>query len=133
MIFGSRLAGPAAAREQQGWAEERPKEPDNCCMSGCVNCVWDLYREEMEEWAARQRKAHTGFVAGEADKARKMRGRGRRKEAEVQGEGGIGDNDGGYEGIDIAEEGLFEGIPVGIKEFMKTEKRLRERREARKA
>ena len=103
-------------------------------MSGCVNCVWDLYREEMEEWAARQRKAHTGFVAGEADKARKMRGRGKRKEGDVQGEGGVGDSDdggiGSYEGMDVAQEGLFEGVPVGIREFMNTEKRLRERREA---
>ena len=103
-------------------------------MSGCVNCVWDLYREEMEEWAARQRKAHAGFVAGEADKARKMRGRGKRKEGDVQGEGGVGDSDdggiGGYEGMDVVQEGLFEGVPVGIREFMNTEKRLRERREA---
>ena len=34
VVFGSRLAGPAEAREKQGWAEARPKEPDNCCMSG---------------------------------------------------------------------------------------------------
>ncbi|KAK0796789.1 hypothetical protein LTR75_010090 [Friedmanniomyces endolithicus] len=26
----------------------RPEEPENCCMSGCVNCVWDLFRDEME-------------------------------------------------------------------------------------
>ena len=130
VIFGSRLAGPAEAREKQGWAEARPKEPDNCCMSGCVNCVWDLYREEMEEWAARQRKAHTELVVGEADKARKMRGRGKRKEAEAQGEGDA-DSDGGigvYKGVDLAEEGLFEGVPVGIREFMNTEKRLREKK-----
>lgn len=35
---------------------ERPQEPDNCCMSGCVNCVWDVYREEVEEWASRKKE-----------------------------------------------------------------------------
>ena len=88
----------------------------------------------MEEWAARQRKAHMELVAGEADKARKMRGRGKRKEAEEQGDGGVYSDNGGtgtYKGVDLAEEGLFEGVPVGIREFMNTEKRLRERKEAR--
>ena len=134
VVFGSRLAGPAEAREKQGWAEARPKEPDNCCMSGCANCVWDLYREEMEEWAARQRKAHTELIAGEADKARKMRGRGKRKEAEAQGQVRADSDYGGtgaYKGVDLAEEGLFESIPVGIREFMNTEKRLREQKQAR--
>ena len=88
----------------------------------------------MEEWAARQRKAHTEFVAGEADKARKMKGRGKRKEGDTQGldsGGGNGDATGSFEGTDLTEERLFEGVPVGIREFMNTEKRLRERKEAR--
>jgi hypothetical protein len=27
-----------------------PEPPDNCCMSGCVHCVWDLYEEELQEY-----------------------------------------------------------------------------------
>lgn len=24
-----------------------PDEPDNCCMSGCANCVWIVYAQEL--------------------------------------------------------------------------------------
>lgn len=86
-------------------------------MSGCVNCVWDAYREEVEAWAMRRREA-ARLIGGEEEerekrKARKMRGRGKRKVD-----------------VDVDDEGsLFEGVPVGIREFMATEKRLREKRE----
>ena len=102
VIFGSRLVGPAV-RRQEGWARERPEEPDNCCMSGCVNCVWDAYREEVEAWAARRRQRE-----GESADAR---GVGERDEAQTVSRG----------------EELFQGVPVGIREFMALEKRLKER------
>ena len=60
-------------------------------MSGCVNCVWDAYREEVEAWAAKM---------------------GRVKEERLANEG----------------EELFKGVPVGIREFMATEKKLREKK-----
>lgn len=135
-FFGSRLESPATARAQRGWAEARPAEPDNCCMSGCVNCVWDLFREEMEEWATRQKLAHRMEVTMESEKARTMRGRGKRKGSEEDSEAGVGDMDGGsgdFEGMDVDQEGLFAGVPIGIREFMNTEKRLREKRERENA
>ncbi len=109
------------ARGERG--EERPAEPDNCCMGGCVNCVWDAYREEVEEWARARRRREEG-------ERRDVSTRGSGEESKMRGmdEGGVGDLDevgglGGWEG-----EGLFEGVPVGIREFMNTEKRLKERR-----
>lgn len=107
VIFGSRLAGPAA-REKKGWAQERPPEPDNCCMSGCVNCVWDAYREEVEEWAAK----------GLAGKSSVSDAR-----AVVQGQQGGTATD----TKEFQREDLFGGVPVGIREFMALEKRLREK------
>ncbi len=89
-------------------------------MSGCVNCVWDNYRDELEEWA---RKSHEARVAS----------------ARARGEGGSGsvDDDGGGSetnwgtglgmGTGTGAEDLFGGVPVGIREFMRTEKRLKER------
>ncbi|KAL8991653.1 MAG: hypothetical protein Q9169_007781 [Polycauliona sp. 2 TL-2023] len=130
ILFGTPLAGPSAARRRAGYDDTRdtltrPREPDNCCMSGCVNCVWDAYREEVEAWAAR-RKENMSMADGkeelEKKKAREMRGRGRRLV------GGIKGSQGEYAGGED-DAVLFEGVPVGIREFMKTEKRLKEKRE----
>lgn len=95
--------------------------------------MWDLFREEVEEWAARQTQAHRSGVARMSEKARTMRGRGRRDRG-VKSEG-VGDSHGtdeGYDAVDLEQEGLFDKLPVGIREFMNTEKRLRERRQAEK-
>ncbi len=107
-------------------------------MSGCVNCVWDAYREEVEEWAAAARRkgsegdTERGAVSG---RRRRVGGGGG---GDGGDEGGVGDLDGmgGFGGVDMRGEdgeGLFEGVPVGIREFMNTEKRLRDRRAAERA
>ena len=99
-------------------------------MSGCVHCVWDLYREEMEEWAERQRRRENamGALVG----TMRDKGVGEAGTKGQDNEGRVGDLDGmgdGYDGMDVSNEGLFESIPIGIREFMNTEKRLRERKE----
>ncbi|KAK0319525.1 hypothetical protein LTR82_009592 [Friedmanniomyces endolithicus] len=116
----------------------RPEEPENCCMSGCVNCVWDFFRDEMEEWAARSGEAR------EKGKAMERRAIGRGMGLAGVGEGaashvgGSMDDDGGGSETGWAEgemggdgrdghEDLFADIPVGIREFMKTEKKLKQR------
>lgn len=35
-------------------------------MSGCVNCVWDLYRDEMEAWATATAEAEQRLAAQDA-------------------------------------------------------------------
>ncbi|KIW13708.1 hypothetical protein PV08_08899 [Exophiala spinifera] len=112
----------------------RPAEPDNCCMSGCVHCVWDDYRDDVEAWAARVREAQSKSPNRQTDdpKARLSR-------PEVHEASGSMDEDGGgSEGLWTTpsvpedEDALFAEIPVGIREFMATEKRIRERKRAKK-
>ncbi|KAJ3052981.1 hypothetical protein HK097_005290 [Rhizophlyctis rosea] len=33
-----------------------PAPPTDCCMSGCVHCVWDIYQEALEDYRADKRK-----------------------------------------------------------------------------
>lgn len=82
-------------------------------MSGCVNCVWDIYRDDLEEWAAKSREAQM--------KEMQMR--------RADESGTMDDDGGGSETNWSVSEGqdLFANVPVGIREFMKTEKILKER------
>ena len=142
VVFGSRLAGPAERRREIDKASQniagilvppKPEEPDNCCMSGCVNCVWDLFRDELEEWAEKSGEARI--------KLQKQRSKGQAtgmmtKEPGMPGHVAVSmDDDGGgsetnWAGMESFGEGgrdLFADIPAGIREFMKTEKRLKEK------
>ncbi|KAL0933818.1 oxidoreductase-like protein [Colletotrichum truncatum] len=102
----------------------RPDEPDNCCMSGCVNCVWDRFREEMEEWSAANAEAQM-----------KLREQQKAKDGVAADTMSMDDDGGGSEtnwvpkdpkiAKDMWDEKLYGDIPVGIREFMKTEKKLK--------
>ncbi|MCJ1384130.1 hypothetical protein MMC17_007246 [Xylographa soralifera] len=121
VVFGSRLVGPARRREIESQSTSiagilvppRPQEPDNCCMSGCVNCVWDLYRDDVEEWAAKSREARMKEVQARGS----------------EGSGSIDDDGGGSETnwTQAESQDLFADVPIGIREFMRTEKLLKER------
>ena len=142
VVFGSRLAGPVERREALDRASQmvagvlvppKPAEPDNCCMSGCVNCVWDLYRDEMEEWAAKSAEARQKMTA------QRTSGQGTGTMASGSGTpshvavsmdddgGGSETNWAGEESFGEGNVDLFSSVPVGIREFMKTEKKLKER------
>jgi hypothetical protein len=162
VIFGSRLAGPSERAERLAAIKNRsqliggvlvppkPDEPDNCCMSGCVNCVWDLYRDDMEEWAAASKAAERHLRAEEAGVGATEDSMATRPEIRVgereldHGAVSMDDDGGGTSGNwdvgnvagqgagtklskDFWDEELYRNIPVGIREFMKQEKRLKER------
>ena len=113
----------------------RPEEPDNCCMSGCVHCVWDDYRDEVERWAFQLRQAQAKAHGVGMDRSPKV-GMSRPEVADASIS--MDDDGGGSEALWDSEstvalgEDLFQGIPVGIREFMATEKRLRDRKKKKR-
>lgn len=139
IVFGTRLAGPGRSSRYDPGASApwktingvpippRPEEPDNCCMSGCVHCVWDDYRDEMEEWAALLAQAKAKSSKSKSPKV--ISGAIPRTPADEPASMSMDDDGGGSEtnwSIPGSDEDLFSDIPVGIREFMKTEKRLKE-------
>jgi len=129
-------------------------------MSGCVNCVWDRYRDEMEEWASRTAEAERRLAAAEAGEEigvteDSMEGVEAGREIELgvhdevadRGAASMDEDGGGSVGNwetgpsvaatgkdgsgrivkDFWDEELYKNVPVGIREFMKQEKRLKEK------
>jgi hypothetical protein len=140
VVFGSRLAGPGERKAEIDAQTQniagvmvppRPTEPDNCCMSGCVNCVWDMYRDEVEEWAAKSAEARAAMQAqrdGRTGTGTMVAGQGTPTHVATS----MDDDGGGSEtnwsaGLSVSQENLFNDIPVGIREFMKTEKMLKQK------
>ncbi|CEP61989.1 Dpc25p LALA0_S04e05204g [Lachancea lanzarotensis] len=67
-VFGGRIKGDpprSSSRVVRGQTRkiagilvpQKPPEPDNCCMSGCVNCVWEMYNEDLREWKDKRKEA----------------------------------------------------------------------------
>lgn len=160
IVFGTALAGPAARAERLRQMREKgkmiagvlvppkPEEPDHCCMSGCVNCVWDTFREDMEEWLvataeAGRRVAAAAPAAAAAGTAGKTGDEPGPFLASQPPVAASMDDDGGGseanwdsgavrpEGVKISKDlwsdDLYRDIPVGIREFMKQEKKLKEK------
>ncbi|KAF3480755.1 uncharacterized protein GIQ15_06102 [Arthroderma uncinatum] len=152
IVFGTRLAGPgysstrynpATTPPKSTWhtingvpIPPRPEEPDNCCMSGCVHCVWDDYRDDVEAWAQRINEAKKRDPPRRGAKKKKAAGplhdmrQAPRKEVD-SASASMDDDGGGSQAswnTDTSADALFADIPVGIREFMKTEKRLKEKR-----
>ncbi|KAM0533418.1 hypothetical protein ACHAP1_006129 [Verticillium nonalfalfae] len=151
LVFGEIRSGPRARAERLAAARAktvtiagvlvppRPVEPDNCCMSGCVNCVYDLFQEELEEWSAAKKEAEARLAAQQAEALAETEAEQASSSSSSAGNDGSVDDDGGGSELNWVpqppeqgpakhawDEGLYADIPVGIREFMKTEKRLKE-------
>jgi hypothetical protein len=119
----------------------KPEEPDNCCLSGCVNCVWDRYRDEMEDWAGKsaeaERRVAAAEIGGTVEVTEESMDAVEDGAGMDMGETGMDDDGGGRVANwdaspkrmakDFWDEELYKNVPVGIREFMKQEKRLKEK------
>lgn len=41
---------------------DKPQVPENCCMSGCINCVWETYYDDIYDWEEKQKLAAMSLV-----------------------------------------------------------------------
>lgn len=117
----------------------KPEEPDNCCMSGCVNCVWDAYGDEVEAWSSAKREAREAISKLSGDEKSEAEGKLGIKPTTaaapavnaaagaVDASMSMDDDGGGSQMVDLPDDPLKD-VPVGIREFMKQEKKLKERK-----
>ncbi|SGZ52028.1 CIC11C00000000417 [Sungouiella intermedia] len=72
-VFGGRIAGEtrqSSSRMNVGEPRmiagvevpDKPGEPDNCCMSGCINCVWEMYNDDVKDWNRKRKEAAEKLV-----------------------------------------------------------------------
>ncbi|PBP22089.1 hypothetical protein BUE80_DR007076 [Diplocarpon rosae] len=154
ILFSSRLSSPLERRSEIKkkstlvagvWVPPKPDEPDNCCMSGCVSCVWDRYGDELLEWATARKEADAALRNDKGADIGKKRiiSRADSGTGVALGDGEKGDHhmaismDDDRDGSDtnwrkgletgFTGEELLKDVPVGIREFMKQEKRLKEK------
>ena len=45
----------------------RPDEPNNCCMSGCIDCVWELYKEDLADWKQKRKEIRHKLLVERTD------------------------------------------------------------------
>lgn len=140
-VFGGRIKGEtreSSSRMNVGKPRmiagvkvpDRPMEPDNCCMSGCINCVWELYNDDVKEWNAKRKEA--------AEKLSKKGGVWPAdfhppvqflKPENLPGEFARPDSD----ARKLEENEAWGNVPVLIRVFAEMEKKMREKRKQREA
>ncbi|KPV71529.1 uncharacterized protein RHOBADRAFT_47707 [Rhodotorula graminis WP1] len=86
----------------------KPPEPDECCMSGCATCVYDLYLEDVEHFHAEALERRERVL----DVLRRQRGGAAGREGEGESEGGRARVWGTSEEEDGAPSGWGEAVDV---------------------
>lgn len=129
IVFYSRLAGypvetpVSVALNYAGViVPPRPEQPLNCCQSGCIHCVWDLYREDVEEYQL-QRTAARKALRAEGRVIPPELGGPTKSPARTEGTGA---NDGGEE--EAPERSMIEDLSPQLQAFIQLEKDLKAKR-----
>lgn len=146
-VFGTRLTGAdreSSSRIVRGEPRviggikvpEKPTEPDNCCMSGCINCVWEMYNDDVKEWKllrqqAAQRLVQRGGRWPENFHApvKMLKRENLPISVELKYYGTSSDDDGSP--VMVEEEDGWGNIPVSIQVFAQMEKRLKDKKRAK--
>ncbi|EGV61831.1 hypothetical protein PSN45_000515 [Yamadazyma tenuis] len=143
-IFGGRIRGDtrtSSSRLTRGqprniagvMVPDKPPEPDNCCMSGCINCVWEMYRDDVKEWnekrfeAAAKINEQGGDFIWPHDFHPPVQHLG---ESHIPEEFKEQKKDGSAEGRD---DDTWSNVPVAIRVFAEAEKKIKARKKQREA
>ncbi|CAN6649628.1 hypothetical protein TRVA0_024S00188 [Trichomonascus vanleenenianus] len=128
LVFGSLGSREASRQDAEMRARliagvkvpAKPEEPTNCCMSGCVNCVWELYKDELEDWRHTRHKAKEALMKNPTTPW-----------PEDFGPEPDRSSDTALLKPQEEESDSWAGIDVSIRAFIETEKRLRKKRQQR--
>lgn len=98
----------------------RPQEPNNCCMSGCIDCVWEGYKEELSDWQSQRNKIKKKLLTERTDLKWPVEMLGPEPEARKTGAP--------LEAENTVLKSADDELSPSIAAFLKTEKRLKEKK-----
>lgn len=139
-VFGGRIKGDSpqsSSRISRGESRviagitvpDKPPEPDNCCMSGCINCVWELFNDDLKHWndkrkeAAEILKTKGGKWPEDFHPPVKFLAKENLPESIA--------NDKLFDSSAQGKDDEWGNVPVSIRVFAQTEKRMKEKRKRR--
>lgn len=137
-IFGGRIKGEnrqSSSRITRGeprviagiTVPDKPPQPDNCCMSGCINCVWEIFEEDLKHWNKKRKQAAKALV----EKGGRWPERFLAPVKWLPKENLPLSLAEGSKPLADESSDPWGDIPVSIRVFAQFEKRLKDRREAR--
>lgn len=107
---------------------DKPPEPDNCCMSGCIDCVWERYNEDVRSWRGYRRQAADALKKNGGVWPEDFRPPLRLLDEKNLPEPLKGKKRTGEEG----EDDTWKGVPISIRVFVETEEKMKQRRKQNK-
>lgn len=148
LVFGVKGSRDASRQDSLKYARSvagvkvpgRPEEPTNCCMSGCIDCVWEMYKEDIKDWKSKKKEARAALMArpdikwpeellGPEPKNRTTEQKETKQDTTVTPFPSDSCVDDGFESFDDDYE---DDLNVSIKQFLKVEELIRKKKRAAK-
>lgn len=134
-IFGGRIKGEPPKSSSRILRSEprkiagvlvpaKPIEPDNCCMSGCINCVWELFNDDLKDWNLKRKEAAQALAKRGGRWPEDFDAPVNYLKAENLPRNALKE----LQRVDHSDEG-WNNVPVSIRVFAEMEKKMKEKRQ----